>query len=121
MDQRYGTSEKGARVDSKGSVGLRGAPARGALLGRGELQATIGTSRFNGLRALFILVSDSSPVSSISISISGIPVGMSFALSGSTIYASWPKAIAGTYSLKVSVTDSLGRSSSVAIPVTVRS
>ena len=58
----------------------------------------------------------------LSISISGVPLGMSFAPgSGSTIslVATWASPVTGTYTLKVSVTDNLGRTATSSIPVTI--
>lgn len=57
---------------------------------------------------------------SISVSISGVPLGMGLAMNGLTITASWPKAVAGSYSLLVKVTDNLGRSAQAMVPVTVK-
>ncbi|MFZ6674594.1 putative Ig domain-containing protein [Undibacterium sp. Xuan67W] len=71
-------------------------------------------------KALTGTISISDPgVTSLSISISGAPMGMSFGLSGMNIIASWASPITGGYSLKVSVTDSAGRTAQVTIPITV--
>lgn len=56
----------------------------------------------------------------ISITISGVPLGMSFALSGSNVIYTWPSPVAGSYSLKVVVTDSAGRSVQANVPITVK-
>ena len=58
----------------------------------------------------------------LSVSISGVPLGMSLAPgSGSTLtlVASWANPVTGTYTLKVTVTDNLGRTASASIPVTI--
>ncbi|WP_188564750.1 S53 family peptidase [Undibacterium terreum] len=57
--------------------------------------------------------------SSVSISVSGIPMGMTFTPSGLTMTANWASPVTGTYSLKVSVTDSAGRSAQATVPVTI--
>ena len=56
---------------------------------------------------------------SLSISITGAPLGMSFSISGLTLNASWPSPILGSYSLKVSVQDSAGLSAQAVVPITV--
>ena len=55
----------------------------------------------------------------LSLSISGVPLGMSFSMSGLTITASWPSPVTGTYSLKVSVVDSAGLTALVNVPITI--
>ncbi len=56
---------------------------------------------------------------SLSISITGAPLGMSFSISGLTLNASWPSPVLGSYSLKVSVQDSAGLSAQAVVPITV--
>lgn len=56
---------------------------------------------------------------SLSVSISGVPLGMGFAVSGSTITANWPKPVAGKYQLVVTAKDSAGLSAQLTIPVTI--
>ena len=58
--------------------------------------------------------------SGLSIGISGVPLGMTFAASGTTINATWASPRAGTYTLAISVRDSLGRTAQASVPVTVR-
>ena len=58
-------------------------------------------------------------VSSLSVSISGIPIGMMFSVSGMTVTANWASPVLGTYSLKVTAQDSAGHSATVTIPVTI--
>ena len=55
----------------------------------------------------------------VSVSISGVPMGMMFSVSGLSFTALWPSPVAGSYSLKVAVTDSTGKSVSATVPVTV--
>jgi len=54
-----------------------------------------------------------------SVSISGVPLGMGFSVSGQTITAVWPSPVLGTYSLKISVVDSAGYSAQVTVPITI--
>lgn len=55
----------------------------------------------------------------ISVSISGVPLGMGFSMSGLTITASWPSPVTGNYTLKVTVVDNLGLTATQSIPVTI--
>jgi len=55
----------------------------------------------------------------LSISISGVPLGMTFSLSGFNVNVQWASPVAGQYSLKVSVTDSAGHSAQASVPVTI--
>ena len=61
--------------------------------------------------------------SGFSVSISGVPLGMSVMPAGSTtgiaLVASWASPVTGTYTLKISVTDNLGRTATTSIPVTI--
>lgn len=56
---------------------------------------------------------------SLSVSISGVPMGMSFSVSGLTLTANWPKPVAGSYSLKVVAVDSTGQSATANVPVII--
>ncbi|MEB0030543.1 S53 family peptidase [Undibacterium sp. RTI2.1] len=56
---------------------------------------------------------------SLSITISGAPMGMSFSMSGMNVIAAWASPVTGSYSLSVSVVDSAGRTAKVAIPITI--
>jgi subtilase family serine protease len=58
-------------------------------------------------------------VSSVSITISGVPLGMMFQSSGLSVIPYWNTPVAGSYQLKVVVTDSAGGSAQLTIPVTV--
>jgi hypothetical protein len=55
----------------------------------------------------------------ISVSISGVPLGMTFAMRGQTITMAWASPLAGTYNLKVSVVDSAGLTAQANIPITI--
>ncbi|MBL8348424.1 MAG: S53 family peptidase [Rubrivivax sp.] len=56
---------------------------------------------------------------SVRVTISGVPMGMTFAFSGLTLNAMWARPVTGSYSLKVTVVDSAGRSSTATVPVTI--
>jgi subtilase family serine protease len=56
---------------------------------------------------------------SISVSISGAPLGMSFQVSGMQIIANWASPQTGSYTLKVVATDGNGASAALSVPVTV--
>lgn len=55
----------------------------------------------------------------VSVSISGIPMGVMFAVSGLQFNLSWAAPVAGSYTLKVQATDSLGRSATASVPITI--
>ena len=56
---------------------------------------------------------------SLSISISGVPLGMSFSMSGLTLTANWAAPVTGSYTLQVSVVDQAGLTAKASIPVTI--
>jgi hypothetical protein len=58
-------------------------------------------------------------VSSLSISISGAPLGMMFQTSGTNVIPYWNAPVQGSYQLKVVVIDSAGRSAQATVAVTV--
>ena len=55
----------------------------------------------------------------MSVTISGVPTGMRFTLSGSTLTARWASPAIGNYSLSLRALDSAGHSSAATVPVTV--
>jgi hypothetical protein len=56
---------------------------------------------------------------SVRVTISGVPMGMTFAFNGLTLNAAWASPVTGSYSLKVTVVDSAGRSATATVPVTI--
>ena len=56
---------------------------------------------------------------SVSITISGVPLGMTFTPSGLSFKISWASPVKGSYSLNVVVKDSLGRTASTTLPISV--
>lgn len=56
---------------------------------------------------------------SVSITISGAPLGMMFTSSGLTLKISWANPAKGSYSLNVAVKDSLGRAANTTLPISV--
>jgi hypothetical protein len=58
-------------------------------------------------------------VSSLSVTISGAPIGMMFSVTGMTFTATWPNPVLGSYSLKISLTDSAGFSTQATMPITI--
>jgi hypothetical protein len=56
---------------------------------------------------------------SISITISGVPLGMGFSISGTTVNAIWASPVLGSYSLKIVAVDNAGLSATSIIPVTI--
>jgi len=65
-----------------------------------------------------ITIADSG-VSSLYVSISGIPMGMMLSANGLTITASWASPVTGTYNLNVTVQDSAGHSAQKTVPITI--
>ena len=60
-----------------------------------------------------------SAATSLSVSISGAPLGMTFSVSGMTITANWANPGIGSYSMKVMAVDSAGLSAQAVVPVTI--
>lgn len=58
-------------------------------------------------------------VAYISVSISGVPLGMSMVMDGMNITTNWASPVTGNYTLKVTVTDSAGRTATANVPVTI--
>jgi hypothetical protein len=71
-------------------------------------------------KALSGSISISDPgATSLSVSISGAPLGMGFSSSGLTINYVWNTPVVGSYNLKVSVVDSAGLTAQATVPITV--
>ena len=66
----------------------------------------------------FISISDAG-ATSLSVSISGAPLGMGFSVSGQTIKYVWASPATGSYALKVSVLNSAGLSAQATVAITV--
>ena len=56
---------------------------------------------------------------SLSVTISGAPLGMTFSVSGMNVIAYWANPVLGSYTLKVSVTDSAKLSAQATVPVSI--
>lgn len=65
-----------------------------------------------------ITITDSTS-KSLTVSISGAPLGMNFQVNGMQIVASWASPQTGSYTLKVVATDGNGASSALSVPVTI--
>ena len=66
-----------------------------------------------------ISITDSGAITWLSVSISGVPLGMSFSSNGQTITANWPSPVLGSYSLQISAVDSAGLSAQLTVPISV--
>ena len=66
-----------------------------------------------------IKLADGKAGAQISIAISGVPVGMGFVISGSTVYANWTNPVAGSYALSISAKDNYGQSATASMPITI--
>lgn len=104
-DTKTGTSGKGTYTVQITSGGLSiTAPAMVGVVGK-TLTGTIAISAPAG--------------TSFSVSISGVPLGMGFSISGTTITARWAAPVAGNYQLIVVARDSAGRTTQAVVPITV--
>lgn len=56
---------------------------------------------------------------SLSVSLSGVPMGMGFSINGLTITAHWASPVVGNYSMAVTVVDSAGLSAKTTVPITI--
>jgi hypothetical protein len=57
--------------------------------------------------------------SSMAVTISGLPAGMSLVLSGQTVTVRWSSPVAGNYVLLVSARDGNGQTATINVPVTI--
>nr|WP_315466580.1 S53 family peptidase [uncultured Undibacterium sp.] len=55
----------------------------------------------------------------ISVSMSGVPLGMSIMMSGMTITTKWASPVTGNYSMKIVVTDAAGLTATAIVPITI--
>jgi hypothetical protein len=53
------------------------------------------------------------------LTISGAPIGMTFSASGLTFTATWPSPVTGSYTLKLSLVDQAGLTTTATIPITI--
>jgi subtilase family serine protease len=74
----------------------------------------VATKAFSGLIAY-----TAPGATSLSISVTGVPSGMSFAASATGLSASWAKPVVGSYNLAVKVTDNIGKSASATVVVKI--
>ncbi len=56
---------------------------------------------------------------SMSITITGVPLGMTFSLSGTNVSVNWASPVLGSYNLKVVAVDNAGLSATLTLPVTI--
>jgi hypothetical protein len=65
-------------------------------------------------------ISISAPgATSVSISVTGAPLGLNFSMSGLNISTSWASPVKGNYTMAVVVTDNLGRKATANVPITI--
>ena len=69
---------------------------------------------FTGL----IAIADAT-ATSISVTISGVPLGMGFTMSGTNVTANWASPVTGSYVLKVVAVDNAGLTATLNVPVTI--
>ena len=66
-----------------------------------------------------VTVTDTAPYTSLSVTVAGAPLGMTFSVSGSVITVTWTKPVKGTYNLTFVATDSNKLTAQLVVPVTV--
>ena len=106
--------------DSK--TGLSGQGSYVITITSAALPPVIKASAMTGVagRALAGTITVSDPGGyAMSISISGVPAGMTFSLRGQTITATWARPVTGKYTLNITVTDAIGLSTKLAVPITI--
>lgn len=101
----------GATVSS--STGSSTTSSTGPVIGTTSLSGSAGKA-LSGTIAI-----SSAGATSLSISISGVPSGMSFASASGGISVSWAKPVAGSYPLSLTVKDNLGRSTTGTVTITI--
>lgn len=111
------TSLSGASVTSAGTGAGTGtgtaAAATGPLLTTASLSGTAGKA-FSGT------IGYSAPgATSLTITISGAPSGMSFSATSAGITASWARPVAGTTSLVITLRDNLGQTTTGTVTVSI--
>lgn len=107
------TSLSGATVSTTTSSGTTTTTSTAPKLTTTSLTGTAG-------KALSATIGYSAPgATSLSISISGAPSGMSFSAGSAGIGLSWAKPVAGTTNLVITLKDNLGRTSSGTVKVTI--
>ncbi len=71
-------------------------------------------------KALSGSISVSAPgATALAMSISGAPLGMMFSASGSIVTLRWAAPVAGSYALKIVVTDNRGQTATATLPITI--
>lgn len=110
------TSLSGATVSTTGTTGTTGTTTTttsGPQLTTTSLTGTAG-------KALSASIGYSAPgATSLSITISGAPSGMSFSAGSTALGVSWASPVAGTTNLVITLKDNLGRTTSGTVKVTI--
>jgi len=114
------------------SVGVVAKDAKTGLTGQGVYTLQIGAATVSGPvitapamtgvagKKLVGTISISAPgATGLSVSISGVPSGMGFSVSGLAFTATWASPVVGAYSLKVVAVDSNGKTASANVPITI--
>ncbi len=113
----YSVTVKGS--DSK--TGLSGQAVLTIVIASNTLSITAPNVSGSVGKAISGNITYSAPgASSISVNLSGVPLGMSFVMSAGNIAYSWASPVAGTYTIKVSAQDNLGRTATANMVVTIK-
>jgi subtilase family serine protease len=112
----WGTPNAGALLTSLGAA------TSGTTTASTTTAPRLTTSRLSGVagQALSASIGYSAPSSSsLSISIGGIPSGMTFSAASGAIAVSWAKPVTGNYTLTITLKDNLGQTSTGSVAVSI--
>lgn len=101
------------------TLSMSGAPAGMALSATGVVTWSTSITGVAGKAVSGTIGISDATSPSVRLSISGVPLGMTFALSGSNIIMKWANPVTGSYNLKLDAIDSAGLTAQVTIPVTI--
>ena len=110
-------------VTARDSVtGLSGQGAYQVAIAAASLPPVISANALQGVvgKSLSGSIKVSDPAGlAMTVSISNVPAGVVFGVSGQTLTLTWSRPVAGSYSLAITVTGSAGRSAKAKLPITI--
>ena len=121
----WGTPNVGSLLSSLGAATASTGSTSSTSTGTTTTTSTapkLTTTSLSGVagKALNASISYSAPgATSLAISISGVPLGMGFSATSSTIGVSWPKPVTGNYNLVITLKDNLGQTTTGTVAVKI--
>jgi hypothetical protein len=107
-------------VARDGKTGLEGQAVASVKIATAGPVVTAAPMRGVAGKALTGTITVASPGAAyISVSLTGVPLGMGLSFNGLTLTARWPSPVTGNYTINVVVTDSAGLTAKAAVPVTI--